>query len=303
MLAVGANGAGKTNLLESLHVGTQGFSPRTRSDAELIRFGERCRAHPARGVAGSDARPDQRRPVHDRGEEGGAERSPPALGGAAARARRRRSSSRPTGWRSSRAGPAARRAYFDRSLWRGCCLPEHRCPATTARRLAQRNAALRRVAPTVVARCARPGPSRSRGSARSWSQRARRRSSFSTAALRERAGELGLDRRRLGYEGDPPTTEALEARLDRDLERGVDRARPAPATTSRSPPARRDLRSFGSQGEQRTGRARAPARRGRAARRAPRRAAAAPPRRRPLRARSRAAPRRWSSSSPAAARR
>jgi recombinational DNA repair ATPase RecF len=30
VLAVGANGAGKTNLLESLHVGTQGFSPRTR---------------------------------------------------------------------------------------------------------------------------------------------------------------------------------------------------------------------------------------------------------------------------------
>src|SRR5581483_7089934 len=33
VLAVGANGVGKTNLLESLHVGTQGFSPRTRLDA------------------------------------------------------------------------------------------------------------------------------------------------------------------------------------------------------------------------------------------------------------------------------
>jgi recombinational DNA repair ATPase RecF len=39
ILAVGPNGAGKTNLLESLHVATQGFSPRTRSDAQLIRFG------------------------------------------------------------------------------------------------------------------------------------------------------------------------------------------------------------------------------------------------------------------------
>jgi len=39
VLVTGANGAGKTNLLESLHVGTQGFSPRTRSDAQLIRFG------------------------------------------------------------------------------------------------------------------------------------------------------------------------------------------------------------------------------------------------------------------------
>src|SRR2546430_9946656 len=40
VLAVGPNGAGKTNLLESLHVATQGFSPRTRADAQLIRFGE-----------------------------------------------------------------------------------------------------------------------------------------------------------------------------------------------------------------------------------------------------------------------
>ena len=40
VLAVGPNGVGKTNLLESLHVGTQGFSPRTRNDAQLIRFGE-----------------------------------------------------------------------------------------------------------------------------------------------------------------------------------------------------------------------------------------------------------------------
>ena len=35
----GANGAGKTNLLEALHVGTQGFSPRTRADAQLVRIG------------------------------------------------------------------------------------------------------------------------------------------------------------------------------------------------------------------------------------------------------------------------
>ena len=34
------NGVGKTNLLEALHLGTQGFSPRTRHDGQLIRFGE-----------------------------------------------------------------------------------------------------------------------------------------------------------------------------------------------------------------------------------------------------------------------
>jgi DNA replication and repair protein RecF len=52
------------------------------------------------------------------------------------------------------------------------------------------------------------------------------------------------------YEGEPPTVESLEARLDRDLERG---------TTGLGPhlddilltSGTRDLRSFGSQGEQR----------------------------------------------------
>ena len=36
----GPNGVGKTNLLEALHVGAQGFSPRTRSEPRLVRFGE-----------------------------------------------------------------------------------------------------------------------------------------------------------------------------------------------------------------------------------------------------------------------
>jgi len=40
VLAVGPNGVGKTNLLEALHLGTQGLSPRTRADAQLIRFAE-----------------------------------------------------------------------------------------------------------------------------------------------------------------------------------------------------------------------------------------------------------------------
>jgi DNA replication and repair protein RecF len=37
----GANGAGKSNLLEALYFGCTGRSPRTRNDRELIRFGER----------------------------------------------------------------------------------------------------------------------------------------------------------------------------------------------------------------------------------------------------------------------
>ena len=52
VLVVGRNGAGKTNLLESLHVGTQGFSPRTRSDAQMIRFGEEAARIALRGGRG-----------------------------------------------------------------------------------------------------------------------------------------------------------------------------------------------------------------------------------------------------------
>src|SRR5207247_319964 len=52
VLVVGENGAGKTNLLESLHVGTQGFSPRTRADAQLVRFGERAGRVALKGARG-----------------------------------------------------------------------------------------------------------------------------------------------------------------------------------------------------------------------------------------------------------
>jgi DNA replication and repair protein RecF len=68
--------------------------------------------------------------------------------------------------------------------------------------------------------------------------------------LRERAGELGLQEVELRYEADPPTVAELEARTERDLERG---------TTGLGPhlddvgilSAGRDVRAFGSQGEQR----------------------------------------------------
>jgi DNA replication and repair protein RecF len=69
-------------------------------------------------------------------------------------------------------------------------------------------------------------------------------------AFAERAAELGLDRATLRYEGESPTEETLATMLERDLERGV---------TSLGPhlddvvleTAGRDLRNFGSQGEQR----------------------------------------------------
>jgi DNA replication and repair protein RecF len=62
---------------------------------------------------------------------------------------------------------------------------------------------------------------------------------------------LGLETGRLDYEGDPPSLEALEDRLDRDLERGSTGLGPHLHDVSISASGL-DLRTFGSQGEQRT---------------------------------------------------
>ena len=67
----------------------------------------------------------------------------------------------------------------------------------------------------------------------------------------DRAAELGLEDAALGYDAEPPTIATLEARLDRDIERGTTGAGPHLDEISQSAPATRDLRTFGSQGEQR----------------------------------------------------
>ena len=87
-------------------------------------------------------------------------------------------------------------------------------------------------------------------SARSSSRHGSRRWPCSSRRSRERADELGLKAVSLRYVGETPTPDGLAAALDRDLERGV---------TSLGPhlddvviaAGDRDLRSFGSQGEQR----------------------------------------------------
>ena len=66
----------------------------------------------------------------------------------------------------------------------------------------------------------------------------------------ERAEELGLAGGELRYEAEPPTTEALQARLDDDLDRGTTGLGPHLDDVEIRADAR-DLRRFGSQGEQR----------------------------------------------------
>ena len=117
MLVVGPNGAGKTNLLEAVHLGTQGFSPRTRTDAQLVRFGEPAGRIALRGDrAGVPVSVDV---VLRPGEGKRAE-----LNGARLRAAEQLRGElstlvfTPDRLAVVKGGPAARRAYFDRVLGR-----------------------------------------------------------------------------------------------------------------------------------------------------------------------------------------
>jgi DNA replication and repair protein RecF len=242
---VGANGAGKTNLLESLHVGTQGFSPRTRSDLELIRFGEqaaRIRLAGVRGHTQVEIAVALSAGEGKRAEVNGARlRAAEQLRGESATL-----VFTPDRLAIVKAGPAARRAYFDRTL--GRLFPSRtQLPSDYAVALAQRNAALKRGDRAAIA----PWTEQVAQLGASLVEARRETLELLSRPFGERAGELGLEDTRLSYEGDPPTVESLEVRLGRDLDRGATGLGPHLDDVSIAA-GPRDLRSFGSQGEQRT---------------------------------------------------
>lgn len=249
VLAVGPNGAGKTNLLEALHVGTQGFSPRTRADAQMIRFG---------AETGRVALLGERGGVSVESEivlQANEARRAKLNGAALSAAEQLRSELATLVFTPDRlavvkGGPAVRRAYFDRAL--GRLFPARaRVPTEYAGALAQRNAALRRVA---------FGDS-SREALSPWTERvaelgaalvSARQETVSQLAPRftERAAELGLDSAEARYESEPPTIGSLEARLDQDVDRGTTGIGPHLDEVELRAGGR-ELRRFGSQGEQR----------------------------------------------------
>jgi len=245
----GANGAGKTNLLESLHVGTQGFSPRSRSDVQLIRQGAEAarvelsgtRGPTPVGVSVSLSANEPRRASLD----GAPLRSVEQL-----RAELATLVFTPDRLVIVKGGPAARRAYVDRSLARLYPARAH-ISIDYATAVGQRNAALRRVAAGVS----------DRDVLAPWTAQVVDLGAVLTASrgdviellqpgFAERASELGLEGASLGYDAELPTISSLEARLDRDIERGTTGAGPhLDEIAVRS--GDRDLRTFGSQGEQR----------------------------------------------------
>jgi len=247
VLVVGENGVGKTNLLESLHVGTQGFSPRTRHEAQLIRFGETAARVALAGRRGAT-------PTQTEVLVGAQKRA--SLNGANLRSAEQLRTEistlvfTPDRLAVVKGGPVARRAYFDRTVGR---LQPARAglPAEYGAALGQRNAALRRVQAGFSSRDAlEPWTEQVASLGRALVEARHEAISTLAPAFAERAGELGLPEARLAYSGEPPSAELLDARLDRDLERG---------TTGLGPhlddvillSGTRDLRGFGSQGEQR----------------------------------------------------
>jgi DNA replication and repair protein RecF len=147
-------------------------------------------------------------------------------------------------------GPAVRRAYFDRALGR---LAPARAQLSTeyAAVVAQRNASLRRAASGSSSREAlAPWTEQVASLGRELVEARTEVLAWLAPGFSERAEELGLPTARMTYEGVPPTLAALEERIERDLERGSTGLGPHLddiVLTSGT----RDLRSFGSQGEQR----------------------------------------------------
>ncbi len=249
VLVTGPNGAGKTNLLEALHVGSQGFSPRARTDAQLVRFGATAGRVTLTGSEGGS--PVETEVTLEPGQPKRAKFNGAAL--ATVESLRHRLTALvfvPDRLAVVKGSPIVRRHYVDRML--GRLLPAHAdLPGAYSQALAQRNEALRRVRANAAGRDA-ISPWTERVATLGASLDAVRATLVAdlSPAFARRAEVLGLPGATLVYEPEPATAEALEERLDRDIQRG---------STSLGPHLRdigieaagRELRTFGSQGEQR----------------------------------------------------
>ncbi len=240
---------GKTNLLEALHVGSQGFSPRTRNERRLVRFDREAARVSLTGSRRGAAvetevvvRRDGKRARLNGAQLSSAESLRSELAALVFT---------PDRLAIVKGPPAVRRAFLDRMVGRlfpsqGALSPEY------SQVLAQRNASLRLV---------RAGRSSQEALAPWTSRLAELGSALDAARARTvaelvpafaaRAASLGLSSATIRYDDAGLTAKELDERLDSDLERGTTGAGPHLRDVLVAA-AGRDLRNFGSQGEQRT---------------------------------------------------
>lgn len=247
---VGPNGAGKTNLLEAIHVGVQGYPLRTRRDALTIRLGaatariavsgRRRSGSPFATMVVLDRTHGKRASLDGRPIDSLEElrRAFPTL------------AFTPDRLAVVRGGPLVRRTFLDRMI--GRIMPA-RCtlPAEYGSAVSQRNAALRRaqlgISSTEVISPWTDAVVRLGGEL----DRARSDLLETLASrLEGRAAWLGLSGMSLAYRPSPATADRLAALLRRDIERGTTGAGPHLADVEILLRGR-DLRTTGSQGEQR----------------------------------------------------
>jgi DNA replication and repair protein RecF len=253
---VGPNGAGKTALVEMVHFGALGYSPRTSTDAQLVRFGAEVLrteldAETAAGTSRVEIgfRPGEPKRVT---VDGARERSVERLLG-----RFPVLVFTPDRLRLVQGAPALRRAYFDRVLARLWPRPAAAVPEY-ARRLAQRNHLLRRVrAGAAAVDALEPWDALLAEAAAEVIAARARLCSRLLAPLERRLAELGGDPQAppLRYlpnrEGDAGALRReLAGRRGRDVERAVTSIGPHLDDFAIAD-AGKDLRHFGSQGEQR----------------------------------------------------
>jgi DNA replication and repair protein RecF len=252
----GPNGAGKSNLLEALYFGCCARSPRTRNERELVRFGERATRVSVRLGDGAS--------VHELsvGFQPGAPKHVSCDGAPVERLldlpeRPLVSVFMPERLELVKGPPASRRAHLDQvvaALWPARAADRH----AYARVLAQRNALLARIR-------SRAAP---RESIAAWdvhlarhalALRAHRECAAALLAkpFTERAAQLGLaGEARLEYRprtsagGEDELLAELRARLEQDLQRGFSSHGPHRDELALLRDGR-ELRAYGSQGEQR----------------------------------------------------
>jgi DNA replication and repair protein RecF len=251
---VGPNGAGKTSLVEMIHFGALAYSPRTTTEAQMVAFGQEVtRVEVAAQLAAGTSRVEvgfrpgePKRVVVD----GVAERSAAGL-----LARFPVLVFTPDRIRLVQGGPALRRTYVDRALVRlWPALAD--VPAAYGRALAQRNHLLRRLRAAGGDSEALVGWDEvtSRAGADLSAARARLCSRLApafAARLEQLGGAPGDEPLRLVSNTEPgDLAAALRERRRRDIDRAATGAGPHLDDVELRESGR-DLRRFGSQGEQR----------------------------------------------------